>query len=133
MRCLVAVDDSVIRDAVSTAVGAFPEMEVDAVGVEDGRILLRRRRYDMAFSTLGSRSEETEPFWEELQKLSSPIELVGLTSASGLSVHRADKSKRQLFALLGLPVDAVQIFSTLRRLIDRIKKSAPSRTAARRG
>jgi DNA-binding NtrC family response regulator len=122
VRCLIAVDDARIRDTVRAAVLAFPGLEADAVDVEQGRLLLRRRRYDLAFTTLLSESRESKALWEELQAVSPRVHVVGLTPRTGLSVHRTDRSRLQLFALLGTPIDAVELFSTLKRLSDRIKR-----------
>ena len=123
MRCLVAIDDAEVRDTVGSAVLAFPNVEADAVDVEEGRLLLRRRRYQLAVTTLLSESKESKALWEELQRVSPRVEVVGLTSRTGLSVHRSDRNRLNLFALLGTPIDAVELFGTLGRLFDRIRKS----------
>ncbi|MFH0943803.1 MAG: hypothetical protein V2A76_01285 [Planctomycetota bacterium] len=132
MRCLVAVDDARIRDAVGTAVRAFPDVEPDIVDVEQGRLLLRRRRYDLALTTLRSESKESKALWEALLAVTPRIELVGLTPRTGLSVHRADRSRLHLFALLGTPLDAVELYGTLRRLLDRLRKPHPSNSGGTR-
>ncbi len=85
--------------------------------------MLRRRRYDLALTTLTSTSKEAEELWAELGQVTPRIELIALTPEAGLSVHRADKSRLNLFALLGTPIDAVELYGTLRRLIDRLKKA----------
>ncbi|MBI4881205.1 MAG: hypothetical protein HY812_16340 [Planctomycetes bacterium] len=130
MRCLVAVDVPAIRDAVGSAARAFSGVEVDAVDVEKGRSLLRRRRYDFGFLTLDSRTEDCEVIWEEFHQTSPDLPLVALTPSSALSVRRGDRSRLKLFALLGTPPDAVELYGTLRRLIERIKKSRPGPCAA---
>ena len=126
MRCLVAVDDAMIRDAVGPAVLAFPDVKPDVVDVEHGRLLLRRRRYELALTTLRSESKESKALWDALLAVTPRVELVALTPRTGLSVHKGDKSRLHLFALLGTPLDAVELYATLRRLLDRLRKPQPS-------
>ncbi len=130
MRCLVAVDVPAIRDAVGLAARAFSGVEVDAVDVENGRSLLRRRRYDFGFLALDSHSQDSDLIWDEFHQVSPDLPLVALTPTSALSVRRGDRSRLKLFALLGTPPDAVELYGTLRRLIDRIRKSRPAPGAA---
>lgn len=133
MRCLIAVDDPAVRAAVSSAARAFPDLEADACGLEDGRLLLRRRRFDFVCATLPGDTKESKACWDELLALRPVPELIALAPATGLSVRRADKGRLHLFALLGLPIDAVELFGTLRRIMDRVRKSRPAPSGARPG
>lgn len=133
MRCLVVIDDVAERDAVAEAAAAFPNVKVDAVDVEAGRLLLRRRRFDFGVVTLRSDAPESEALWKEIRAVAPKLHVVGLTPASGLSVRRADKSRLNLFALLGSPLDVVELYSTLRRVTNRILKGRRSPAGDRNG
>lgn len=123
MRCLVAVDEPGVRDAVAQAAVTFEGIEVDKHDVEGGRDALRRRKYDFGFVTLKSASTESMALFDEIRELARDIILVALTPSSAVSGKRAERGEHNLFALLGTPIDVVEIYATLRRLIDRLKKS----------
>ena len=123
MRCLVAVDDPSVRDTVAHAATNFGGIEVDAVAVEECRRQIRRRRYDFGLVALKFGSKDSMEFWEKIRSSAPNLPLVGLTSASAVDGYKGDRSRLQLFALLGVPLDVVDLYRTLRRLIDRVKRS----------
>jgi hypothetical protein len=123
MRCLVAANDAQIRDQVAAAACAFEDVEVDVADVEDCRNMVRRRIYDFGFVALKSGSHESEALWDDLRQTAPDMLLVAMTPRSGMKVRRSDRGRFDLFALIGTPVDPVEVFRTLRRLIDRLTKS----------
>ncbi len=123
MRCLVATDDAATRDTVASAVKSFPDIDVDAASVDDARSLIRRRRFDFGFFTLKSGSRESITLWEELRALDAECTIVALSPRSGMSSARATEvTTLRPFARLGTPIDSVEVYGTVRRLLDRLKK-----------
>lgn len=134
MRCLIAADDAQVRDNIAHATENFGEIEIDSVPFEECRTQLRRRRYDFGFVELRFGSRESMESWEKIRQVAPDLPLVGLTPASAVSGHRGDRSRLQLFALVGTPLDVVELYRTTRRLIDRVVKgSPPSPAGAPRG
>lgn len=130
MRCLVAVDDQRERDVVAAAARAFQGVEVDSADLEGGKTQLRRRRYDFAFVQLLSGTRSAEQLWEEYRALDPSLPLVALTPTAAVEMRRKDKSRLGVATLLGTPVDAVELFGTVRRLIDRAAPQAEGEPAA---
>ncbi len=130
MRCLVASDDAATRDAIASAVKSFPEIDVDKASVDDARLMIRRRRFDFGFLTLKSGSRESLTLWDEMRTLASECTRVALTPRSGMSSARAAEiTEFRPFARIGTPIDSVEVYGTVRRLLDRLKKVLPLVTA----
>jgi len=123
VRCLISANDPQIRDQVAAAALAFQDMKVDVADVDACRSMVRRRLYDFAFVVLRSGSRESESLWDEIREVAPDMLLVALTPQSGVKVRRGDRNRFGLFALLGTPVDTVELDRTLRRLIDRLTKT----------
>jgi DNA-binding NtrC family response regulator len=121
-RCLVAVDDGAIRDIVAEAVRGFPGFAIDALALESGREQLRRRRFDVAFVSLKSASKDSRALLDEIRSLAPSTLLIGLTPQSAVDGKRMERAEYNLFAVLGTPLDIVELFATLRRVVDRITK-----------
>ncbi len=123
LRCLIAVDDGALSDLIAEAARGFAGVEIDALSLERGREQLRRRKYDVAFVPLKSASKESKQLVDEIRSLAPDSMLIGLTPASALEGKRMERSEINLFALLGTPLDTVELFATLRRAVDRITKT----------
>ena len=134
MRALVAIADPHVRDALCVAFRAFPGVSVETALEEEARHLLRRRRFDVLAASLRSDRREGEKLVEEARHLLPDLEIVAVTPRSALAVRRADKSKHRLFALLGVPLDPVGVYATIRRLLDRLttEPATPAAPAAGR-
>ena len=133
MRCLIAATDPPVRDTILTAVRAFPEIDCDAVDPETGRMHLRRRRYDFAIVALESaderargpsQAEDSTTLLEELRAIAPDLPVLGVTRRSALSVRRPELKRLGLFGLIGAPLDTLELYRTLRRLLDRARASA---------
>ena len=132
LRCLLAIDDAVARDAIAQAVGSFDGVECDSKDLAHGRDQLRRRTYDLAFVALKSVSKDSKQLLDEIRETSPGALVIGVTPATALESKKQERTENALFALLGVPLDVVQTFSTLRRAIDRITKSRLDRNSAPR-
>ena len=126
MRGLIAVDDVATRDVIVTAVASFSDVEVDvdAVDIESGRDLLRGRPYDFAVITWRSDSRESVALFEEVRELAKDLILVALTPKDALQGRRGERAQFDLFALLGTPLDPVDLYRTLRRIMDRRRRGS---------
>lgn len=132
LRCLLAIDDALARDAIAQAVASFEAVECDAKDLAHGRDQLRRRTYDLAFVALKSVSKDSKQLLDEIRETSPGALVIGVTPATALESKKQERAENALFALLGVPLDVVQTFSTLRRAIDRITKSRLDRNSAPR-
>lgn len=121
MRCLIAIDDANVRDEVATAAASFEDVEVDSFDGDGACDEVRRRRYDFGVVTLRS-GRQVEDAAETLRTNAPNLHLIGLAPRSALQLRREEKSRLNLFALLGTPLDPVELYRTLRRMIERIRK-----------
>jgi DNA-binding response OmpR family regulator len=123
LKCLIAVANPELRDIVAAAARSFEHVAVDALALEDGREALRRRQYHVAFVTLMSSSKDSRSLLEEIRNQSHDVLLVGITPRAAIGGKRQERGEYDLFALLGTPLDVVELYATLRRAVDRIMKS----------
>ena len=143
MRSLIAATDPTVRDTILTAVRSFPEIDCDAVDPETARMHLRRRRYDFAVVVLessaersrgpnpiGIPAEESTTLIEELRTIAPSLPVLGVARRTALSVRRPELKRLGLFSLIGAPLDTLELYRTLRRLLDRAKEEAGSPRAA---
>ncbi|MFG0316168.1 MAG: hypothetical protein ACF8XB_02750 [Planctomycetota bacterium JB042] len=126
MRCLIAAVDRSVCDTILAAVHAF-EVECDSVDLEQARVHLRRRKYDLAFVVFTSPSQSPEAdaaskLVDEVRELAPRLPIVGVARASRIASHRGDKKK--YFALLGAPLDTLELYRTIRRALDRVRTPA---------
>ncbi len=121
MRCLIAIDDANVRDAVATAAASFEGVEVDVFDADGGSEAVRRRRYDFGVVALGA-GREVEDAADALRTLAPNLHLIALSPRTSLQHRRDEKPRLNLFALLGTPVDPVELYRTLRRVLERLKK-----------
>lgn len=131
MRCLIASADNSIRDTIVAAAHAFQGVECDAVDAATGRLNLRRRKYDFAFVVLasvgeGPAAEEANTLITELRELAPTLPVIGVARQAALSVLRSEKNKQNLFSLIGSPPDTLELYRTIRRVLDRLRTPARS-------
>ena len=128
MRCLVAVEDSLVLDTIAHAAGAFPDVEVDTTSVEECREQLRRRRYDFALIAYRTRDHESVELWDKIRDDAPELPLIALTPNAAIGGAKSDRARLKVFSWLGEPLDVVELYGTLRRVIDRVKKSGKVRS-----
>jgi hypothetical protein len=128
---LIAIDDVAQRDQVATAAASFEDVIVEAQDGNGGRDAVRRRRYDFGVIVLRSGREPDNPI-NDVRSYAPDLQLIGLTPRSTLSLRREEKTRLNLFALLGTPLDTVELYRTLRRVIERIRKPDSTPVSSRR-
>lgn len=124
MRCLIAVEDETARDTIAHAIETFDDVDVDEVALEECRERVRRKRYDFAVLTYRSGNRESVELWERIRDDAPELELVAVTPSSAVGGNRAEHLRLKVFAWLGVPVDVVELYGLVRRLIDRLGKEA---------
>lgn len=111
-----------MRDTIAHAAESFPDVEVEAIELEDCRDRIRRRRYDFAVLTYRTGNRESVELWDRIRDIAPDLPLVAATPSLAVGGNRAERARLRVFAWLGVPLDVVELYGTLRRLIDRIAK-----------
>lgn len=122
MRCLIAVEEESVRDTIAHAIETFDDVEVDAVDLEQCREQFRRKRYDFAVLTYRTGNRDSVELWDRIRDDAPDLPLVAVTLSTALGGNRAERTRLKVFAWLGVPIDVVVLYGTLRRLIDRLNK-----------
>ena len=123
MRCLIAVEDEAVRDTVAHAIETFDDVTVEEVDLEECREQVRRKRYDFAVLSYRSGNRESMELWERIRDDAPELELLAVTPSSAVGGNRSEHQHLRVFAWLGVPIDVVELFGTIRRLVDRLGKA----------
>jgi DNA-binding NtrC family response regulator len=112
------------------ALRAFGAIDVDATSVDEGRAMLRRRRYDFGIVPIESGQRSVDVLWEDIERLAADLPLIAFSQTANLALRRVDGRRAGVFAQLTVPLDALELFKALRRLLDRFSRLRPERRTA---
>ncbi len=127
MKVLVAEKDPVLRDQVIMGLNAFADMEVHEASGLMALDRIRHGEYNVLVLGLGLGADD--PGFDLLDRLRSDdleIDIVVVATEGIISQLREEKARGRIFAFLVNPLDPVEFFRTLARLIHRREPAAGS-------
>ncbi|MBL8840140.1 MAG: hypothetical protein JNL90_01290 [Planctomycetes bacterium] len=126
MRLFLAVPTPALADQLRVGLAAFGDIEIDA---EQGVLALekiRRADIDGLIIALDPAAPDHDSLVEQVRRDMPQLDVIVVGHDAALAKLREDKVRGRIFALLGLPLEPVDFFRTIRRLRER-------RAAAARG
>lgn len=127
MRLFLAVPTPALSDQLRVGLAAFGDIEIDS---EQGVLALekiRRADIDGLIIALDPAAPDHDALVEQVRRDMPQLDVIVVGHDAALAKLREDKVRGRLFALLGLPLDPVDLFRTIRRLRERRAATTRSR------
>ncbi|MDP6930895.1 MAG: response regulator [Planctomycetota bacterium] len=127
MEILLVAEDRLVRDQVKVGLQQFPEFSVTTGEGYAAINEARQREFDCVFLGVDFAGTDGFRLLEHIRSFDAEVYVVAITSRDRIRELQAEKSRLNLTAILGTPIDASEFFRLVGMLRSRRLESKTAR------